>query len=418
MRPPTISADHARRFLVRRQLLDPPRSLPASPEAVLTVVERLGSLQFDPLETPGARNHDLVLHARIAGYSRAWCDQWLYGPPAERRLFEAYNKSLNILPIDELPYYRIAWDRAAERYQSTILKKGSRSVKTVLDRLRAEGPLSTAAFSKDMSAAVDWHWAPTAEGRAVLEALFEAGHVGIAYRDRSRRTFDLIDRCFPQHILTRRAAPVDGLRHRLLSRYRAVGLMGTSGTSELTNGTGKADDRARMLAELVEGGALFPVEVEGLRGPRFVPASEVGILEAAAYAPDPAAPRKVSFIGPLDPLLWDRRLLRSLFGFDYIWEVYVPEARRRHGYYVLPVLFGDRFVGRIEPRLDRKTGTLRLLCLVFEEGFEPMTAPGFLPAFGEALSAYQAFVGAKRVAFPRTRLASAVARALRAETGG
>ena len=100
----SISADHARRFLVRRHLLDPPRSLPASPESVLAAVERLGSLQFDPLETPGARNHDSVLHARVAGYKRAWCDQWLYAPAGERRLFEAYNKSLNIIPAHELPY--------------------------------------------------------------------------------------------------------------------------------------------------------------------------------------------------------------------------------------------------------------------------------------------------------------------------
>ena len=92
----SISAAVARRFLVRRHLLDAPRGLAATPESVLAVVERLGSLQFDPLETPGARNHDLVLHARIAGYQRPWCDTFLYGASGERRLFEGYNKSLNM----------------------------------------------------------------------------------------------------------------------------------------------------------------------------------------------------------------------------------------------------------------------------------------------------------------------------------
>ncbi|MEO7294879.1 MAG: crosslink repair DNA glycosylase YcaQ family protein, partial [Candidatus Limnocylindria bacterium] len=99
-----ISADHARRFLVSRHLLAPPRTLPAKPASVLAAVERLGSLQFDPLEVPGARNHDLVLHARVAGYERAWCEQWLYGP--DRRLIELYNKSLNMVPMHELPHYR------------------------------------------------------------------------------------------------------------------------------------------------------------------------------------------------------------------------------------------------------------------------------------------------------------------------
>jgi len=110
----SLSRAAARRFLVARHGLAPPRALPAQPESVLRVVERLGVLQFDPLEVPGARNHDLVLHARIDGYRREWCDLWLYGP--DRRLFEIYNKSLNIVPIEELPHYRLTWARNAERY--------------------------------------------------------------------------------------------------------------------------------------------------------------------------------------------------------------------------------------------------------------------------------------------------------------
>ena len=117
----SIDADHARRFLVTRHLLAPPRALPAEPESVLTAVERLGLLQFDPLEVPGARNHDLVLHARVAGYRREWCEQWLYGP--DRRLIELYNKSLNLLPIHELPHYRISWQRSAAAYDDDILTK-------------------------------------------------------------------------------------------------------------------------------------------------------------------------------------------------------------------------------------------------------------------------------------------------------
>src|SRR5580692_4487383 len=116
MRPIPLSRDHARRFLVRRHLLDPARRLPPEPASVLAVVDRLGSLQFDPLEAPGARNHELVLHARIDGYRRALCDDLLYPSTGERRLYEAYNKSLNILPIAELPFYRLGWERSAARH--------------------------------------------------------------------------------------------------------------------------------------------------------------------------------------------------------------------------------------------------------------------------------------------------------------
>jgi uncharacterized protein YcaQ len=436
MNPISVSAAQARRFLVQRHLLSPPRSLPAAPESVLAAIERLGSFQFDPLETPGARNHDLVLHARIAGYDRAWCDLWLYGPADERRLFEAYNKSLNILPLSELPYYRIAWHRAEERYKDRIMKQRGEAARAILERLRVEGPLSTAAVSKDMGGRVDWHWAPTAEGRALLEALFEMGLVGIARRDKSRRTFDRIERLFPEDVLAQRVSHAESVRHRLLSRFRGVGLMGTSGGSpELVLGTAPASERASMTEAMVDDGTLVPVEVEGLRGLRYALREELPMLEAAGR-PRPArssasaggairsasaggairsarARPGVALLAPLDPLLWDRRLVRELFSFDYIWEVYVPEAKRRHGYYVLPILFGDRLVGRIEPRLDRAAGALRIIGLWFEEGFDPLGEPGFVGALAEALRAYRRFVGAVKTTFPRSKLSAEVGRAVR-----
>ena len=122
-----ISADHARRFLVLRHLLAPPRALPPDAESVMTVIGRLGLLQFDPLEVPGARNHDLVLHARIAGYRREWCEQHLYGP--DRRLIELYNKSLNLVPIDELPRYRVTWDRNRAEVEAGILTEQAQRVR-------------------------------------------------------------------------------------------------------------------------------------------------------------------------------------------------------------------------------------------------------------------------------------------------
>ena len=111
--------------------------------------------------------------------------------------------------------------------------------------------------------------------------------------------------------------------------------------------------------------------------------------------------------------MWDRRQLRDLWDFDYLWEVYVPEAKRKWGYYVLPILFGDRFVGRIEPRLDRKAKTLNILGIWFQDGFTPMEEPLFIPALREAVEAYRSFVGADQVSWPRTRVARSLAGALR-----
>src|ERR1035437_8848661 len=107
-----------------------------------------------------------------------------------------------------------------------------------------------------------------------------------------------------------------------------------------------------------------------------------------------------SFIAPLDPLLWDRGVLVPLYGFDYRWEVYTPAAKRRCGYYGVPIPFGDRLLGRIEPRIDRTAGIVRLLGLSWETGFDPIAAPGFVPAFAAALNAYLLFGSAGPLAPP------------------
>jgi uncharacterized protein len=406
--PLTISGDHARRFLVRRHLLDPPRSLPAEPESVLRVVERLGSLQFDPLEVPGARNHDLVLHDRIAAYRRDWLDGWLYGE--DRRLIELYNKSLNILPIEELPHYRLAWEHAEAHYRDRLLRDQADVAEAILERIRTDGPLSTAAF-KEHGHAVDWWWAPTPAARAVMEALFVSGRLGIARRDGNRRYYDLIERLVPVELLERREPEEEALKHRLWSRFRAIGLMDASGRADVIYGTGTVAQRRTWTAQLVESDHLLPVDVEGLKGTRYLPAEEVPILEATRdAAPHPPG---VTFLAPLDPFVWDRGLLRDLFGFDYVWEVYVPAAKRRWGYYVLPILFGDRLVGRIEPRRDKASPDLRVLNVWFEDRFAPMEEPHFVPALAEALRAYAAFVGARKVTWPRTRPGRDLAGALR-----
>ena len=421
--PRIVSAAVARRFLVLRHLLAPPRALPPGEQSVLGVLERLGSLQFDPLQIAG-RNHDLVLQARIAGYRREMTDALLY----ERRLlFEAYNKGLSILPTVELPLYRLTWDRARAGHDGGTFDAHAPLVEELLDRIRRDGRLSSTDV--EPRAAIDWYWRPTNQVRAILEALAEAGILGIARRDGNRRIYDLAERLFPVDLLAERRTVREQARHRLLSRYRANGLLGTGGQSELWIGTGPAahdpgrpghPTRTELRAELVAEGTLIPVAVEGLRGPRLVVASDLPVLEravaevAAGESPGGAADA-VSFLAPLDPFCWDRDLLRGLFGFDYVWEVYVPQAKRRWGYYVLPILFGDRLVGRIEPRFDRPARAVRVLGTWWEPGFDPLEAEGFIPAFASALAAYRAFGRATRVTFPRDRssrtLAGAVARA-------
>ena len=374
----------------------------------MTVFDRIGSLQFDPLDVAG-RNHDLVLLARIAGYRRAWTDALLY---EERALFEAYNKGLSLLPTSELPYYRWIWDRLQIGHDAGVFVSHGDLVAELLERVRSGGPM--AATDIDARGSIDWYWRPTNQVRAVLEALAEAGVLGLARRDGNRRVYDLVERLFPAELLADRSrTPREQIRHRLLSRYRAHGMLGRGGQAELWVGLGKsASDperptRAALREELEEMGCIVPMAIEGIRDERFVIAEELPILEAArneieSGAAPGGAPAGVAFLAPLDPLVWDRGFLRTCFDFDYIWEVYVPAAKRRWGYYVLPILYGDRLVGRIEPRIDRKADTLGIVGAWWEYGFDPLGEEGFVDAFAAAIDAHRDFGGVRRLVWPRT----------------
>jgi uncharacterized protein YcaQ len=415
----TLQIDRAtaRRFMTIRHLLAPPRALPPEQASVMRVVDRLGSLQFDPLDVTG-RNHDLVLAARIDGYQRAWTDDLLYG---SRTLYETYNKGLSLVPTRELPWYRIAWDLSHADHTGAAFGQHAPLVEELLDRIRADGPLSSTDVAP--RAAIDWYWRPTNQVRAILEALAEAGILGLARREGNRRIYDLAERLFPAELLDVRHPERDQRRFKLLSRYRAHGLLGRSGSAELwygvANQPGKRHDpsiptRRELLEELVEGESLLPVAIDGVRGDRFILADETPLLEATAA---PAVTAAVAFLAPLDPFVWDRDFLRSLYDFDYVWEVYVPAAKRRWGYYVLPVLFGDSLVGRIEPRFDPGAGSLRIIDAWWEQGFDPLGTDGFLAALGDALEALARFGNVNRVVLPRTTRHRALARAIRDRLG-
>ncbi|MES2210312.1 MAG: crosslink repair DNA glycosylase YcaQ family protein [Chloroflexota bacterium] len=415
---PMVSRAVARRFLVLRHLLGPPRALPAEPESVLRVMDRVGSLQFDPLEIAG-RNHDLVLLARIEGYRREWTDHWLY---EERRLYETYNKGLSIVSTAELPWFRLTWDRSHLEKSDGVFVEHAPLVEELLTRIRDGGPL----LPRDVGPreAIDWYWRPTNQVRAILEALAEAGILGIARRQGNLRVYDLVERLFPPEILAERHPEQAQRRHRLLSRYQAGGLLGIGGQGELWLGTGPGGrERAELRRELVEDGSLLAVAVEGFKGERFIVAAERPILEQAEREvtsgdPPGGSPPGVAFLAPLDPLCWDRDLLRRLFNFDYIWEVYIPAAKRRWGYYVLPILYGDRLVGRIEPRIERRSGTLRIAGLWWEDGFDPLADTAFASAFAAAIAAHRDFGGMQRVAFPRTAAHRPFLTLVRAILGG
>jgi hypothetical protein len=205
----------------------------------------------------------------------------------------------------------------------------------------------------------------------------------------------------PAEVLAQKVPEREQLLHKLLSRYRAHGLLGAGGAGGTFDriapprSTPERVGRNTLQEELVERGALVPVEVEGVRSKRFVLPEELALLQAP---PEPMP--SVAFIAPFDSLLWDTALIASLFDFDFVWEGFFPPAKRRWGRYVLPIVFGDRFVGRIEPRIDRDEARVEVLNVWWEDGFAPRRTEGFVDAMREALGAYLRFAKADRIEWP------------------
>ncbi len=354
---------------------------------MLEVIRKLGSIQFDPIAVAG-RNHDLMLHARVAGYEPGWCDA-LY---ERREIFEATNKALSFVPAGEFPWFRHVWGRKGPEFHAAALAENPTVAEHVLERIRTGGPVSSADFQPEAGATKDWFGAPENAVRSVLEAYTVTGVIGLARREGNLRYYDLLERLLPAGLLAQEVPEREQARHKLLSRYRAHGLLGPGGAGGTFARIASPPERNELRRELVELGALVPVEVEGLRGKRLVVADELELLDAP-----PEPPPSVAFLAPFDSLLWDTALLARLFDFEFVWEGFFPAAKRRWGYYVLPILFGDRLVGRIEPRIDRGRACVEVHGLWWEDGFAPRRADGFVDAMRDALRAYLRFAGADGV---------------------
>jgi uncharacterized protein YcaQ len=382
-----VTGEAARRFLVARHFLAPARSLTGGLDGVLEVFRKLGSIQFDPIAVAG-RNHDLVLHARVAGYEPAWCDV-LY---ERREIFETTNKALSFVPTSEFPWFRHAIGRKGPRFHKAALADNAVVAERVIERIRADGPLSSADFEREAGRTKNWFGMPENAVRSVLESYTVFGVVGLARRDGNVRYYDLLERLLPAEVLAQEVPEREQQLHKLLSRYRAHGLLGAGGAGGTFDRIAPPQERKALHKELVERGAIAAVDVEGVRSTRFVLPEELALLEAP---PEPMP--SVAFIAPFDSLLWDTALLASVFDFEYVWEGFFKPDKRRWGYYVLPIVFGDRFVGRIEPRIDRERASVEVLGVWWEDGFAPNRAGGFVEAMCDALRAYLTFAAADRV---------------------
>lgn len=374
--PIVLSRAEARRLLVSHHGLN--RSLGRGARGTRAVLERLRCIQLDPLDVIGT-NADLVVMARVEGVARG--DVWRHLFP--KHAFEHFAKERCILPASAFPAYRrqghaaqAPWWRHGEREQ----RVPPRVLKTVLDEIGERGPVTAAELTDHGRVeAIDWSgWKGTSKATSMaLEILWTRCDVVVAGRTESgAKLYDI-----PERALADLPPPPDDFaRWALRERVTAAGLLtraGGSMWSMLSNVR-----TSPVVEEMIEAGELVEVALED--SPRRYLA-----------IPDFLARRRVTYdgrvriLGPLDPLLWDRGLIRHVFGFDYVWEVYKPARQRKWGWYVCPLLHRDALVGRLEGRVERGVLLIKKLWL---DADVDVTA---------ALERHALLCGAEKVRMPR-----------------
>ena len=374
----TLSRAEARRFLANYHF---------TPTDVPGVFERLGTVQYDPLN-PVGRNPDLVLQARVPDYQ---VDDWQKTAYTDRLIYDAWDKMACLVPVSDWPMR--AWLRAhTATWTPLLLEEQADAVAAALAELDTCGPLSSLEF-EDQSHFTDRSaWYGPKRIKHILRALWDRGLIVTHHRLGGRHYYDRAERVIPSEYFH---APMvededESVRWMLTRRSQSMGLIRPTGEYAIWFGCGPTARRAPAFKELVEMGTLTPAQIgeNGSKGwPAYLPTSALPLLEAPAPAP------RVTFLGPLDSLLWDRRGVMQLFDFDYVWEVYKPEPQRRWGYYVLPVFYGDRFVARLDGRLER--GVWRITRWWWEPDVTP--TPDLLDALRVAAENFAHYLRANNV---------------------
>ena len=333
----------------------------------------LGAVQLDPLPVLG-RNHDLVIQARVDGTHP---DDMLTLVHRERLGFEYWDKVLCAIPIDAFPRFRVLMDSSGDyweaRREKRLREQYPRAIGAVYEAVADHGPISSREL-KALNVAQGDHreWKSTKAANGALEVLWNRGKLSVTHRDHYRRYFDLTERVIPKEIYgTPTPTPEAFWGYFLKKRVQAVGLLPARGDSEAWAFLRSARSD-RLPERLLEKGELLCVEVEGVKPPFYALPDAEEVLGQAEACPFHDT---VRFIAPLDPLLWARTALHRLWNFEYAWEVYKPQEKRRWGYYVLPILYQDRFVARFDGRYDRKEKTLHVLAYYEEPDGFPLSHP-------------------------------------------
>ena len=336
-----ISRQQAQRFLATYHF---------RPTDVAGVIDRLRTVQYDPLN-PVGRNPDLVFQARVPGYQ---VDDWQKMAYSDRLVYDAWDKMACLVPVSDWPKRALIRERYRPYHDDEILVNDTEVATSILAAIDAQGPLSSLEFEDKVRIAPADSWSGLTRTKRAIRAMWVSGLLVTHHRQSGRHYYDRPERVIPpEHF---QAAPLLDVEayHRWIveQRHYAAGLLHAVGDASIRSAYGSSAESNLAREQLVESGVLTPVQVGEKQWPYYMPTSLLELLDAPL--PEP----RVIFLGPLDSLLWDRKAVRQIFDFDYVWEVYKPEKLRKWGYYVLPVFCGDRFIARVDSRLEKGIWTI------------------------------------------------------------
>lgn len=366
----TITNKQARQFiLLKHGLLGTHKFV--GKQGALEFVRQAGCIQFDPVDSCG-KNAELTLQSRVKNFTKQTLSELLY---TDRSLVDFPDKNLSIFPTEDWLYF--------QRYRQAA-KDGGRNFpeleeleKQAIEYIRINGAVSSDDLP--MQGSIHWHssihWSGVWNGntnaaRAVLEQLYSTGVLIIHHKNGSRKYYDLADKYLPAQLLDSPDPLPDDFEHkkwRVLRRIGAVGLLWNRPSDAWLNiWDMKSLERIQIFKELLSEGKILAVQVEGISAELYCRAEDHPLLETVLENRD-YKPR-CEFLAPLDCFLWDRKLIKALFDFEYSWEIYTPAPKRKYGFYVLPILYGDRFAGRIEAVCQSKTNVLLVKNIWYEDG--------------------------------------------------
>jgi len=319
---------------------------------VKNLFKRLGSIQYDPLNVVG-RNPDLVLQSRIKGYTADILDKLLY---KDRLLVDAWDKEMSIYSTEDWPCFKRIRTAMNESQKRVLAWRNQTEVlsytKEVVKEIKTRGPLG--AKDIDLGKCKSNRWGHKKIAGAALNYLFSIGKVGIYKKKNAIKIYDLIENLLPDGIIN---AKEPFASDRKFLEWYFLRRIGSIGIHWLKNGLGwngyylnDSKTRAEMFKYLEKKGSIVKFTVPEINEEFFIRQQDIDMVSKK-----PDYDNSIRILAPLDNMLWDRLMVQKLFDFQYSWEVYLPAEKRKYGYYVLPVLYQNKLIARMEP-MKQETG--------------------------------------------------------------